>query len=112
MWLRNRSIRVAAAATGLSVFGRPASGYPLDVRDPVAVEKAVSDFSGQHGSLDVVVSGAAGNFPAAALDMSPNGFRAVVDIDLLGTFHVLRAAYSYLTRPGACAINISPIPKG
>ena len=55
----------------------------------------------------MLVSGAAGNFPAAALDMSPNGFKAVVDIDLLGTFNVLRLAHQYLRKPGASIVNIS-----
>jgi NAD(P)-dependent dehydrogenase (short-subunit alcohol dehydrogenase family) len=45
------------------------------------------------GSFDVLISGAAGNFPAAAFRLSPNGFKSVVDIELLGTFNVLRAAY-------------------
>jgi len=59
------------------------------------------------GPLDVLVSGAAGNFPARALDMSSKGFRAVVDIDLVGTFHVMRAGYGVLRKPGACVLNIS-----
>jgi len=55
----------------------------------------------------VLVSGAAGNFVAAVNAQSSNGFRAVVDIDLIGTFHVMRAAYPHLTKPGAAVINIS-----
>jgi NAD(P)-dependent dehydrogenase (short-subunit alcohol dehydrogenase family) len=55
----------------------------------------------------VLVSGAAGNFPAPALGISPNGFKSVVDIDLMGTFHVFRAAFPYITKPGASLINIS-----
>jgi NAD(P)-dependent dehydrogenase (short-subunit alcohol dehydrogenase family) len=39
--------------------------------------------------------------------MSPNAFKAVVDIDLLGTFNVLRPAHPYLKKPGAVVINIS-----
>jgi NAD(P)-dependent dehydrogenase (short-subunit alcohol dehydrogenase family) len=64
-------------------------------------------FARRFGPIDVLVSGAAGNFPARATDLSPNGFRAVVEIDLLGTFHVMRAAYAHLVKPGACVINIS-----
>jgi len=56
----------------------------------------------------VLVSGAAGNFPAAALDMSPNAFRSVVDIDLLGSYHVLRAAHPLLRKPGAVVIKARP----
>ena len=59
------------------------------------------------GAIDVLVSGAAGNFPAPALGMSANAFKTVVDIDLLGTFNVLRAAFEFLRKPGASVINIS-----
>jgi NAD(P)-dependent dehydrogenase (short-subunit alcohol dehydrogenase family) len=31
----------------------------------------------------------------------------VVDIGLIGTFHVIRAVYPNLTKPGAAVINIS-----
>jgi NAD(P)-dependent dehydrogenase (short-subunit alcohol dehydrogenase family) len=30
-----------------------------------------------------------------------------VDIDLIGTFHVMRAAFPHLTKPGASVINIT-----
>ena len=39
--------------------------------------------------------------------MSANGFKAVIDIDLLGTFNVLRTAHAYLRKPGAIVVNIS-----
>jgi NAD(P)-dependent dehydrogenase (short-subunit alcohol dehydrogenase family) len=39
--------------------------------------------------------------------MSPNGFKAVVDIDLLGTYNLLRAAYARLRKPGASVLAIS-----
>ena len=46
-------------------------------------------------------------FPGPALGMSANGFKAVVDIDLLGSFNVMRNAHAYLRKPGASIINIS-----
>ena len=55
----------------------------------------------------MLVSGAAGNFLASALDMSPNAFKTVVDIDLLGSFNVARLAHAHLRKPGACVIQIS-----
>jgi NAD(P)-dependent dehydrogenase (short-subunit alcohol dehydrogenase family) len=45
--------------------------------------------------------------PAPALGISSNGFRAVVDIDLLGTFNACRIAFEHLRKPGACVLNIS-----
>ena len=99
--------KVDAAVAALRTRGGEAIGFAVDVRDPAAVEGAFKDTQARFGAIDVLISGAAGNFPAPALGISPNGFKSVVDIDLLGTFHVLRAAFPYLNKPGASIINIS-----
>jgi len=96
--------KVDAAVAELRELGSDSQGYSLDVRDHEAVAAALEHHGGQ---IDVLVSGAAGNFPAMVKDLSPNGFKSVVDIDLLGSFHVLRAALPYLKKPGASVINIS-----
>jgi NAD(P)-dependent dehydrogenase (short-subunit alcohol dehydrogenase family) len=99
--------RVDEAVARLENCGPEAIGFVADVRDYAAVEAALAAAHDRFSVLDVLVSGAAGNFPASALGMSPNAFKAVVDIDLLGTFNVLRAAHRFLKRPGASVINIS-----
>ena len=76
-------------------------------QDYAKVTEAFEMFNAKFGEFDVLVSGAAGNFPARAMDMSSNGFAAVMNIDLLGSYHVLRAAYPYLRKPGGSVINIS-----
>lgn len=98
--------KVDAAQAALS-HRHEALGYALDVRDFDAVQAAIDDHVARRGQIDVLVSGAAGNFPAAAAALSPNGFKAVVEIDCVGTFHVMRAAHKALARPGASVINIS-----
>ena len=99
--------KVDAAVAELKELGSDARGYSLDVRDVEAVQAALSTHCADDGPLDHLISGAAGNFPAAALGMSANGFKSVVDIDLLGSFHVLQSAYPFLKKPGASIINIS-----
>jgi NAD(P)-dependent dehydrogenase (short-subunit alcohol dehydrogenase family) len=99
--------KVDAAVARLSRPDAPALGFSLDVRQPQPVADALASFTQQRGGIDVLVSGAAGNFPAAAMSLSPNGFKSVVDIDLLGTFHVMRAAWPHLVKPGASVISIS-----
>ena len=42
-----------------------------------------------------------------ASELSEKGFKAVVDIDLNGTFHVAKAAFPFLAKPGGCILNIS-----
>lgn len=99
--------KVDAALDRLRALGVDALGYAADVRDYAAIECALQQVHEEWGDFDVLISGAAGNFPAPALGISPNGFKAVVDIDLQGSFHVLRAAYAFLRKPGASVINIS-----
>lgn len=99
--------KIEAAITELKAAGTEAAGNAADVRDYAATANALGQAHQRFGEIDVLISGAAGNFVAPALGMSSNGFRAVMDIDLLGTYHVLRAAHQYLTKPGASVINIS-----
>lgn len=84
-----------------------AMGQSFDVRDPNAVADGLDQIHSAFGDFDILVSGAAGNFPALAAEMSVNAFRTVIEIDLMGTVHVMKAAYPHLKRPGASIINIS-----
>ena len=62
----------------------------------------------RYGRLDIVVNNAAGNFPAPITKISPNGFKAVVDIDLLGTYNVSKAAFdAWLGEHGGNIVNIT-----
>jgi NAD(P)-dependent dehydrogenase (short-subunit alcohol dehydrogenase family) len=95
--------KAEAAAAGI---GEGALAFSADVRDFAAVEAAVGAAADAFGPLDIVVAGAAGNFLAPAAGMSANAFKSVVDIDLLGTFNVFRAAHGRLNKPGASLIAI------
>src|SRR4051812_19880748 len=99
--------KLDAAAAEIRAAGGEATGYPADVRDYDAIAAAIRGARDAYGEIDLVVCGAAGNFPATALGMSANAFKAVVDIDLLGTFNTCRAVFEHLRRPGASIINIS-----
>ena len=98
---------VDSAAEALRKIRPDALGVIADVRDIEAVGQAFKTAVAKNGSVDILVSGAAGNFLSAANELSANGFRVVVDIDLIGTFHVLRAGFPHLTKPGASVINIT-----
>lgn len=99
--------RVSAAAASIVAEGGVATGIEADVRDYAAVDAALARVRDEYGEIDVVISGAAGNFLAPVLGMSSNAFKTVIDIDLLGTFNVLRACYDYIRKPGASIISIT-----
>lgn len=105
--LSRKQDKVDAAVAELEALGTKACGFAADVRNYEAVEAALRGTAEKLGKIDIVLSGAAGNFPAPVLGMSANAFKSVVDIDLLGTFHVLRASYAYLNIPGASLISIT-----
>jgi NAD(P)-dependent dehydrogenase (short-subunit alcohol dehydrogenase family) len=103
--------KLEAAVKGITSRGHTAKGFAADVRDYASLEKAITAAVEAFGPIDVLVCGAAGNFPAPVLGMSSNGFKAVMDIDTLGTFNAARACFEHLRKPGACVINISA-PQG
>ena len=97
-----------AATDELRGEGLDVSFGVCDVRDADAVRAVVEDTVSSRGGLDIVVNNAAGNFPAPMSKISPNGFKAVVDIDLLGTYNVTRAAFdAWLRDHGGAIVNIS-----
>jgi len=107
MLVGRKQEKLDAAASTIRSSGGTAATSSLDVRDYPAVEAALQKTRDEFGEIDILVCGAAGNFPAPVLGMSANGFKAVIDIDLLGTFNTCRAAYAHLRKPGATIISIS-----
>ena len=99
--------KLDAAVARIEASGGVVAGAACDVRDYPGIEAALRSAADRWGPIDILVAGAAGNFPARALDMSANGFKAVIDIDLLGTFNVCRAAHQFLRKPGASILAIS-----
>ena len=96
------------AARAIAGDGGRALTRAVDVREAPALGDALGGIAKElGGGYDVLVCAAAGNFAAPALGMSPNAFKSVVDIDLLGTFNVSRAAFEKLKKPGASILNIS-----
>jgi|KBSSwiStaDraftv2_1062776.scaffolds.fasta_scaffold156122_2 NAD(P)-dependent dehydrogenase (short-subunit alcohol dehydrogenase family) len=99
--------RLEAALVELRELGGEVRGYVADVRQYAALEDAFAKTQRELGEIDVLVCGAAGNFHCRAEDLSPNGFKTVVDIDLMGSFHACRAAFEQLRRTKGNILFIS-----
>ncbi len=102
-----RPEHLESTAKELEQQGVRALAIAGDVRDSAAVNQAVTEAANAFGGLDILVNGAAGNFPCLAEDLSPNGFDSVIDIDLKGTFYVSKAALPFLKAGGGIVLNIS-----
>lgn len=85
--------KLAAASDQIcgEVDGARVVSRSLDVRDHEAVGDAFVSIDDELGGMNLLVNNAAGNFVVPAEQMSPNGFKAVVDIVLNGTFYCSRA---------------------
>lgn len=89
-----------AALGAISERGHKASVVQLDVRDPERVSAVVADVAAAHGRIDLLVNNAAGNFYAPSATLSPNAWKAVVEIDLYGTFYCSQAVYPIMAQQG------------
>jgi NAD(P)-dependent dehydrogenase (short-subunit alcohol dehydrogenase family) len=96
------------AVASLKEFKIDCSYEVADVREATAIEAAVASIASRHGSLDILVNNAAGLFHCPAEELSPNGWRTLVDIDLNGTFFCCHAAFKYLkdSKFGGRIVNI------
>lgn len=65
--------------------------YQMDVRDPEKVQDMVRVTNDSFGKIDFLVNNAAGNFICPAEDLSVNGWNAVVNIVLNGTWYCSQA---------------------
>ncbi len=70
--------------------------YVADVRNHEAVTNMVSQIVTDFGSMEGLVNNAAGNFLSASEDLTPGGFKAIVDIVLHGSFNCTHAFGNYL----------------
>lgn len=99
--------KLEATAAAIAEAGGRASIHACDVREFPALEKAIDDAASAHDGLDILVNSAAGNFLSPAAALSANGFRAVIDIDLCGTFNACRAAFPHLSKNGGSIVSIT-----
>jgi len=95
-----------AGVSAVEEVGARAAGVALDVREPESVTTAFDAAESVLGTpVSVLVNNAAANFPVAAANLSPNGWRAVERIVLDGTFFCSQELHRRaVVRGGAAAI--------
>jgi NAD(P)-dependent dehydrogenase (short-subunit alcohol dehydrogenase family) len=97
-----------AGCAALGEAGIDPLAIQLDVRNPEQVDEMVVRTVKHFGGFDILVNNAAGNFICRAEDLSPNGWNAVINIVLNGTFYCSRAVGQYMIarQRGGAIVNI------
>ena len=80
--------------------GRRVLAVPANVREPDSIRSAADRAAQEMGGLHILVNNAAGNFYCASEELSPGGWRAVVETDLHGTFYASQAAFPHMRDAG------------
>lgn len=102
-----REEKLKEAADEISESGAEVEIFPLDIREAAKVQSMVDRAVERFGRIDVLLNNAAGNFFTRAEDLSVNGWNAVVNIVLHGTFYCTRAAGLQMIRQRkGCIISV------
>jgi 2,4-dienoyl-CoA reductase [(3E)-enoyl-CoA-producing], peroxisomal len=99
--------RLREAAKTITAAGGVAEACRADVRNYEDVQAAIESTAARFGGLDILINNAAGNFVCPTAELSPRGWKTVIDIDLNGTFHGCHAAYPYLKKSPHGGVIIS-----
>jgi len=102
-----REEKLKETASEIAATGAAVEIFPLDIRDAAKVQSMMDHAVERFGRIDVLINNAAGNFMCRAEDLSVNGWNAVVNIVLHGTFYCSRAAGLQMIRQKkGCIISI------
>lgn len=97
-----------AACAELRDLGAEAIGVATNVREPEQCQRMVDLTVERFGAVDVLVNNHGANFLCPAAQMTPNGWRTVVDVVLNGTFYCsLAAGKAMLAGAGGLIINMA-----
>jgi len=102
--------KIEEAAERLGEFcasGGEIAAIECNIRDREQVAQMVSQTIDKFGRLDGLVNNGGGQFWAPAENITPNGFHAVVDTNLKGTWNCIQEAYhQYMGENGGQIVNI------
>lgn len=92
--------RLENAKNEILNYGSSIEVFQMDVREIEHVKKMVEFTIEKFGTITGLVNNAAGNFIVKAENLSPNGWKAVIDIVLNGTFFCSQEVGKYWIEKG------------
>jgi NAD(P)-dependent dehydrogenase (short-subunit alcohol dehydrogenase family) len=103
-----RADRLDAVRQEVEKLGRSALAVETDVTDPEACQAAVQAAVERFGHLDVLVNNAGLGTAVPALRETPEQFRSVIDVNLMGAYWMAQAAARVMP-PGSSIVNIASL---
>jgi NAD(P)-dependent dehydrogenase (short-subunit alcohol dehydrogenase family) len=97
-----------ATSRQIQDLGRKALAVETDVTDPEACQAAVQATVEHFGHLDVLINNAGMGTAIPALRETPEEFRQVIDVNLLGAYWMAQAAARVMP-PGSAIVNIASV---
>jgi citronellol/citronellal dehydrogenase len=88
---------------------------PCDIRQPDQIERLREAIQTQSGRLDILINNAGGQFPSPAEDISLNGWNAVINTNLNGTWYMTQAmskAFFFPQKSGTIVNIIADVVRG
>jgi len=95
---------LAVTARDIEAMGRRCLAQTTNVRKPEEVDALVAASISRFGKIDFLINNAGGQFPARPFDISDNGWRSVVDLNLNGTWNVTSRVGKHMVERGFGAI--------
>lgn len=89
-----------AAASEIETLGVSCLAQPTNIREPDEVDRLCAAAYERFDHVDFLVNNAGGQFPAVPSEISDNGWRAVVDLNLNGTWNVVSRFMKPMTEAG------------
>jgi citronellol/citronellal dehydrogenase len=94
-------------AAEIAAAGGKCSVMSVNIRDEKSVDALVAGVLERHGRIDGLVNNAGGQFVAPLAEMSPNGWRTVIDLNLNGTYLMARGVYrAWMQDHGGAIVNM------
>jgi NAD(P)-dependent dehydrogenase (short-subunit alcohol dehydrogenase family) len=100
--------RLEAISGEIEKLGRSALAAPADVTDPEACRAVVQAAVGRFGRLDVLINNAGLGTAVPALRETPEQFREVIDVNLMGAYWMAQAAAQVMP-PGSAIVNVASV---
>ena len=97
---RRENILNDTAESVRKLTGRKVAVKAMSIRKEDAVDELIAECFDRFGRLDTLINNAGGQFPQDAIDFSRKGWRAVIDLNLNGTWYMMQSAAQQWRKTG------------